>query len=113
MVLILGPLYGGKREYACALLGCGREELARYAVWDAQALAADCPDLPSLAEELARHAVVIATETGGGVVPVERRARRAREAEGQLLCLLAARAERVIRVFYGLPVVLKDTEART
>ncbi len=113
MVLILGPLYSGKKEYACALLGCTRPELARYAVWDAQTLAAGCTDLPSLAEELARHAVVIATETGGGIVPVEREAREAREAEGRLLCLLAARAERVIRVFYGLPVVLKDAEAQS
>ena len=28
MILITGPLYSGKREYACALLGCGPEELA-------------------------------------------------------------------------------------
>ena len=110
MILIIGPLYGGKREYACALLGCGREDLDKHAVWDVQEQAAGCSDLPALAQALSRYEVVIATETGGGVVPVEQDVRRAREAAGELLCLLAAQAEQVIRVFYGLPVVLKGPE---
>lgn len=33
MILLIGPLHGGKRDYACALLGCGRDELGRYACW--------------------------------------------------------------------------------
>ena len=63
--------------------------------------------LDALAEELAQHEVVIATEVGGGVVPVDPDERAAREAAGRLGCLLAQRAERVVRVFCGLPVVLK------
>lgn len=107
MIFITGPLYGGKRDAACEMLGCSREELARRAVWDVQELAADCADLEKLADELARHQVVIATEVGGGVVPVDPAERAAREAAGRLGCLLARRAERVVRVFCGLPVVLK------
>ena len=107
MIFITGPLYSGKRDYACQLLGCGPEELERRAVWDAQALAADCADLNALAEELALHEVVIATEVGGGVVPIDAGERAAREAAGRLSCLLAQRAERVVRVFCGLPMVLK------
>ena len=38
-------------------------------------------------------------------------ARAAREAAGQLLCLLARRADRVVRVFYGLPLTLKENGA--
>ncbi len=107
MVLITGPLYSGKRDYACQLLGCAREELAAHAVWDVQKLAAGRDDLSSLADELARHEVVIATEVGGGVIPVDAEERMAREAAGRLSCLLAQRAERVIRVFCGLPMELK------
>ena len=108
MIFITGPLYSGKREYACRLLGCRPEELAERAVWDAQNLAANCADMDSLAEELSRREVVIATEVGGGVVPVDPEERAAREAAGRLSCLLAQRAEKVVRVFCGLPVILKE-----
>lgn len=107
MTFITGPLYSGKREYACGLLNCEMEQLAERAVWDVQDLAADCADLSALADELARHDIVIATEVGGGVVPIDAGERAAREAAGRLSCLLAQRAERVVRVFCGLPMVLK------
>ena len=100
MIFITGPLYSGKREYARLLLGCTREELAQRAVWDVQELAA-------LAQQLARNEVVIATEVGGGVVPVDKNERAAREAAGRLGCLLAQRADAVVRVFCGIPVYLK------
>ena len=110
MIFITGPLYSGKRAYACQMLGCGMEELADRAVWDVQGLAAGCESLEALAEELSRREVVIATEVGGGVVPVDAGERRAREAAGRLSCLLARRAERVVWVFCGLPMVLKGAE---
>lgn len=107
MILITGPLWSGKRDFACRLLGCGREELAARAVWDAQELAAGCDDLEALAERLAGKEVVILTEVGGGVVPTDPQVRRDREAAGRLGCLLADRASCVVRVFCGLPLVLK------
>lgn len=107
MIFITGPLYSGKREYACQVLGCSMDELAGRAVWDVQDLARGCDDLESLADRLAEREAVIATETGGGVVPVDAGEREAREAAGRLACLLARRAERVVRVFCGLPLVLK------
>ena len=107
MIFITGPLYSGKREYARLLLGCTREELAQRAVWDVQELAAGCGDLAALAQQLARNEVVIATEVGGGVVPVDKNERAAREAAGRLGCLLAQRADAVVRVFCGIPVYLK------
>ena len=110
MIFIIGPLYGGKREYACRLLDCKPEELAEHAVWDVQDLAAGCADLDTLAEDLARREVVIATEVGGGVVPIDAGERAAREAAGRLSCLLARRAEKVILVFCGLPVILKGSD---
>ena len=107
MIFITGPLHSGKKEHACRLLGCTGEELSARAVWDVQDRAADCADLNALADELARFEVVIATEVGGGVVPVDPAQRAAREAAGRLSCLLAQRAQRVVRVLCGLPLVLK------
>lgn len=109
MIFIIGPLYSGKREFACRLLHCEEQELNRYAVWDVQAQAANATSLENLADELARHPVVIATEIGGGVVPADPKERAAREAAGRLNCLLTQRADTVVRVFYGLPLVLKGS----
>lgn len=107
MIFLFGPLYSGKKEVAMKLLRCDASELERRAVWDVQDLAAKSGDLPALVEELARYDVVIATEVGSGVVPVDGAERAAREAAGRLNCLLAQRAEAVARVFCGIPVVLK------
>ena len=108
MIFVFGPLYNGKRRAAREILGCTEEELAERAVWDVQDLAADrAGDLDALADELACHDVVIATEVGGGVVPVDPAERAAREAAGRLSCLLAERAETVVRVFCGIPMVWK------
>ena len=74
-----------------------------------QDLAAGCANVDALAEELSRREVVIATEVGGGVVPVDAGERAAREAAGRLGILLAQRAEKVIRMFCGLPVILKES----
>ena len=107
MTLIVGPLFNGKRRFAMELLGCGEEELARRAVWDVQDLAGSCSDLEALAAELSAREVVIATEVGGGVVPMDAGERAAREAAGRLACLLAARAGCVVQMFCGIPTVLK------
>lgn len=107
MLLITGPLFAGKRECAAKLLGVPVERLADLAVWDVQDLAAAAPDLTALADALAARPVVIATEVGGGVVPVDPAQRAAREAAGRLSCLLAERAETVVRVCCGIPQLLK------
>ena len=100
MIFITGALYSGKRTYAKKL---GGRQIA-----DVQDLAADAQDLTALADELAaRYDVVMATEIGGGIVPLEAEQRRAREAAGRLACLLAARADTVIEMFCGIPTVLK------
>ena len=107
MIFLFGPLYSGNREAATKLLQCDATELERRAVWDVQDLAASAEDLPALAENLSHRDGVIATEVGGGVVPMDPVERAAREAAGRLNCLLAQRAETVVRVFCGIPTVLK------
>lgn len=106
MIFITGPLFAGKRDFACRILNCKVEELARYAVWDVQELVGQqTPE--ELAERLETWPVVIATEVGGGVVPVDAKQRADRESAGRLACLLAQRADTVVRVFCGLPILLK------
>lgn len=99
MLFVTGPLYSGKRTFAVRF--GGRQ------IFDVQTLAAAAPDLEKLADELAAYDVVIATEIGGGIVPMDAGERAAREAAGRLACLLAARADCVVELFCGLPTVLK------
>ena len=100
MILITGPLYSGKRTFAQTLPG--------RCIANVQDLAAETEDLAALADRLAaEYDLVLATEVGGGVVPVDAAQRAAREAAGRLACLLAARADCVVQMFCGIPTILK------
>ena len=99
MIFITGPLYSGKRTFA--------QKFPGTRITDVQNLAADADDLEKLADKLAAYDLVLATEVGGGVVPMDAGERAAREAAGRLACLLAARADCVVQMFCGLPTVLK------
>ena len=99
MIFITGPLYSGKRTFA--------QHFPGTRITDVQELAAAAEDLESLADRLAAYDFVLATEVGGGVVPMDAAERAAREAAGRLACLLAARADCVVQMFCGLPTVLK------
>ena len=97
----------------------GAVEIAEAAETDGAAEAAEAVEtshsplydlqekLRSLADRLSQKEVVIATETGCGVIPLDPRERRNREAAGRLSCLLAERAETVVRICCGIPQVLK------
>ncbi|HAQ96597.1 bifunctional adenosylcobinamide kinase/adenosylcobinamide-phosphate guanylyltransferase [Faecalibacterium langellae] len=103
MIFITGPLYSGKRTFTQTLPGHNLKMRA-----DVQNLAADAADLPALADRLAHeYDILIATEVGGGVVPMDANERADREAAGRLACLLAARADCVVQMFCGIPTVLK------
>lgn len=106
MIFITGPLFAGKKSYIRKTLSLTEEVFADCAVWDVQERV-PCQNLEALAEELSEKAIVIATEIGGGVVPVDAGERRKREEAGRLACLLAERADTVIRVCCGLPQLLK------
>ena len=99
MIFITAPLYSGKRTFA--------QNFPGTRITDVQELAAAAEDLESLADRLAAYDLVLATEVGGGVVPMDAAERAAREAAGRLACLLAARADCVVQMFCGLPTVLK------
>ena len=99
MLFVTGPLYSGKRTFS--------QKFGGRQICDVQNLAANATDLEKLADELAAYDVVIATEIGGGIVPIDPAERAAREAAGRLACLLAERADCVVQMFCGLPTVLK------
>ena len=107
MILITGPLYSGKRQVALQLLGCREEELQNRCICDAHKLAADREDLETLADELAHYDAVTAAELGCGIIPADPAECSLRERAGRLSCLLAERADTVVRVFCGIPKVLK------
>lgn len=99
MIFITGPLYSGKRTFA--------QKLDGTRIFDVQELAAQAEDLERLTEELTGYDIVLATEVGGGVVPIDADQRAAREAAGRLACMLAARADCVVQMFCGIPTILK------
>ncbi|MBQ7114738.1 MAG: bifunctional adenosylcobinamide kinase/adenosylcobinamide-phosphate guanylyltransferase [Clostridia bacterium] len=57
--------------------------------------------------ELMWHEAVICREVGCGVVPIDRMEREWRETVGRICCRLAQDADEVVRVFAGIPMVLK------
>lgn len=151
MILIIGPAFSGKREYARSIIhGCMgadqrikiqemitdetdqrikvRETITvdsdqRIDVQDMIIVETDLrieiqemitdetnpEELESIASQLCSNTKVLtASETGAGIVPIDPKDRRRRELQGRFLSMLAARADRVIRVFYGIPEVIKD-----
>ena len=106
MIFVTGPLYAGKKTWIRERLGLTETELSAAGVWDVQELA-QTGSLEALADQLAAWQIVIATEVGCGVVPIDPAERERREAAGRLSCLLAERAETVVRVCCGLPQLLK------
>ena len=86
MLFVTGPLYSGKRTFS--------QKFGGRQICDVQNLTANATDLEKLADELATYDVVIATEIGGGIVPIDPAER-------------AARASCVVEMFCGLPTVLK------
>ena len=104
-VYVTGPMASGKRDYVLNTLGIPGAEAA----FEAQELLRERPDLDvaALAEKLSGYQAITQTEVGAGVIPLSAEDREWREKAGRLACLLAERAETVVRVCCGLPQLLK------
>lgn len=126
MVLIIGGAYNGKLTYALENFGLSKsdcidlaaEEQDRAAefmcAYHLEALTRCAAENGKTTEEvlavlatLDPNAVIISREIGSGVVPIDKIERAWRELHGEVLRVLARRAESVIRVFYGIAEVLK------
>ena len=104
MILIIGGAGQGKLEYVLQKTGLGPEQVARDPeTARSRPVFAGVEQWPELEENelLAANPeiILICDEVGSGVVPAEQ--------VGRLCCRLAARAERVERIFCGLSMVLK------
>ena len=124
MDIIIGGAYQGKLAFAkkhyrlggkdCFDLASGAPEKAYKCFYHFEALtasaAADGVSIDDFVEEFCRFAkdpIVISREIGSGIVPMDEEQRHWREYHGMALTRMAKRADRVIRVFCGLPEVLK------
>ncbi|MBT8155024.1 bifunctional adenosylcobinamide kinase/adenosylcobinamide-phosphate guanylyltransferase [Epibacterium ulvae] len=85
----------------CATMWLTNHVLAEHDLQQAEG------DLFAAIDVCAADLVIVSNETGMGIVPENALARRFREAQGRLNIALAARADRVILVAAGLPLVLK------
>lgn len=109
MIFVTGPLFSGKKDYIKNNYNISEEEFGKLVIENVQDMVTDATseNLVALADKLSQYEFVIATEIGGGVVPVDRNERLKREAAGRLAVMLAQRADNVIRVVCGIPQILK------
>jgi adenosylcobinamide kinase / adenosylcobinamide-phosphate guanylyltransferase len=76
----------------------------------AAAMDADAAALDAALATRLRPAILVSNEVGLGIVPDNELARRFRDLQGRLNQRLAARADRVVFMVAGLPVMVKDTK---
>jgi adenosylcobinamide kinase/adenosylcobinamide-phosphate guanylyltransferase len=69
--------------------------------------AAEVDRLEAVLSGIARPVVLVSNEVGSGIVPDNALARRFRDAQGRLNQRMAARADRVVLMVAGLPLVVK------
>lgn len=55
-----------------------------------------------------RDKIIISDDLSSGIVPLKKEDRRWREENGRILQLLTKESNKVVRVFCGIPTVLKD-----
>jgi adenosyl cobinamide kinase/adenosyl cobinamide phosphate guanylyltransferase len=114
MVLVIGGISSGKRSYVKKVYGYSDNDIAD-AVLDGRPVVYNVQDLvfggkvsyDELLAALVKKEVVICNEVGSGVVPVDRDERAARDAAGRLCMALAEKADNVVRLYCGIPAVIK------
>ena len=118
MMLVVGGIASGKRTYLYSL-GYGDAQMSRDVRDDApvliglEELLRDGPLDEDTFRTVCAKEVVTCREVGLGVVPLDAGERAWRETVGQTCEQLAERAERVIRMVCGIPLVLKGQKPAT
>ena len=125
MILIIGGACQGKREYAMKTAGLGENDIPPVQRADdcmnaeiitdyhltVKKLMDENKDPLAFTRLLCRKnssAVITMNEVGCGVIPIDAGERQWREAVGRCGCILAENSERVIRMFCGIPTVIKE-----
>lgn len=116
MVFIVGGKAQGKLNYVLKKYGLTEEQVCDGALCTPEELARASAvnhfeefirRFPESCPEFRRDAAVICDEVGSGIVPLNPKERRWREAVGQAGCRLAAEADSVVRVVCGIAIPLK------
>ena len=121
MILIIGGAYQGKLDYATKEYQLDKADVCDLSVESLQKkrcfihveqFVMNCMRTgKNAAEELQPYlnekTVLVCDDISCGVVPMDKEVRAWREATGRTINALAAQADHVVRVFCGLPMVLK------
>lgn len=113
MILIIGGRGAGKKTYA-RQLGFSDRDFGNSLDDDSPVLV-DLHDFlrsyikidEDFMDKVQKRAVIICDEVGGGVVPMNPEERRWRDLVGRTCALLAARADKVVRLCCGIPQIIK------
>ncbi|HHS93874.1 MAG TPA: bifunctional adenosylcobinamide kinase/adenosylcobinamide-phosphate guanylyltransferase [Rhodobacterales bacterium] len=104
--LDLAPPIAQGDESSAILIDCATLWLSNHMLAGNDLATAESRLLKSL-QASAAPVVVVSNEVGQGIVPATRDGRHFRDAQGRLNQSLAARADLVVAVMAGLPMVLK------
>ncbi len=102
---LISPLGGLDRQQIC-LIDCATLWLSNHLLEDHDLPATQTALLGAI-DTCAADLVIVSNEVGNGIVPQNPLARRFREAQGRLNIELAKRADLVVQITAGLPMVLK------
>ena len=115
MILVIGGLASGKRDFIKTEYGYSDKDMADAVINECPVLfnlqdlvAARLADADTLLPDLLEKQIVICNEVGCGIVPIDKADRAAREATGRLCLALAQKAEKVVRVYCGIPTAIKE-----
>ena len=102
----LAGVLAGLRHGGAVLIDCLTLWLSNLMLADVD-IEAEVSRLESALTGLAAPVILVSNEVGFGIVPDNALARRFRDAQGRLNQRMAARADRVVLMVAGLPLVVK------
>ena len=121
MILIFGGAYNGKLEYVREKLNIKNDEIffcngknldySKKAICGLHKFTLDSENpLEVLKENISKlqNKIIICDEISSGIVPLEKSDRIWREETGRCLQYLSKNSSKVVRIFCGLEMVLKD-----
>ena len=114
MIFIIGGHASGKLEYVINELNYNEEDIA-IAELDEKPVLANLHDLVrnekplnELLDRLLNKEVITCDEVGCGVIPLDKKDRDYRETVGRICIELAKHADKVVRIYSGIPTVIKE-----
>lgn len=126
MIMIIGGQFQGKTSYALSL-GIKKEDIrsgsdisldvpcnivciSDFQIFIKRLCEGGLDPMKKTAELIEKNPdiVIISTEIGNGVIPIEKSDRIWRESTGRACCFLAANAEKVVRMVCGIPTIIKE-----